>query len=203
MSYSLVERLLMGLKNWSMYSLTARCAWLCVANRFLPRSSHSSVLKKLSATALYRCDHGPFWSRTQVEPTRDQIDRFQTLFEDARGWPLPALMAWHSSDTTFAVWETNWGLGLACDQGQYGLPRALPLRPIIGGFLVNWIVFAVVSYLVLYRIAQVRCHARLGRKRCVVCGYPTSASPVCTECGEATQSVIPTSSQDCHVKECP
>ena len=51
--YPLVECLfLIGLKNWSMYALTARRAWLCVANERLRKSSHSSVLKKLSVTAL-------------------------------------------------------------------------------------------------------------------------------------------------------
>ena len=52
LKYPLVECLLIGLKNWSMYSLTMRRAWLSVANLFLRSSSHSSVLKKLSATAL-------------------------------------------------------------------------------------------------------------------------------------------------------
>jgi hypothetical protein len=44
--------LLIGLKNWSMYSLATRRAWLCVAPERLRKSFHSSVLKKLSTTAL-------------------------------------------------------------------------------------------------------------------------------------------------------
>lgn len=96
---------------------------------------------------------GPAWSRIRIKPTREQIDSCHALFEDARGWPFPALMALHSSDTTFEVWKTSWGFPLTGYQGNHRAPYALPLRPIIGGFLVNWIVFAVVSYLVLYRIS--------------------------------------------------
>ena len=126
---------------------------------------------------------GPAWSRIRTKPTREQVDSFHALFEDARGWPLPALMALHSSDTTFAVWETDWGFSLVGYQGNYRVPRALPLRPIIGGFLVDWTVFAVVSYLVLYRISHARRNALIRRKCCVVCGYPRGTSAVCSECG--------------------
>ncbi len=133
---------------------------------------------------------GPAWSRIRIKPTREQVDSCHALFEDARGWPLPALMALHSSDTTFAVWETNWGFSVAGSQWHYRVPRALPLRPIIGGFLVDWTVFAVVSYLVLYRISHARRNARLRHKRCVTCGYPRGTAAVCSECGADVQDPI-------------
>lgn len=45
---------LKGLKDWLINSLRARWVSLCVANELCRKSSHSSVLKKLSATALFQ-----------------------------------------------------------------------------------------------------------------------------------------------------
>lgn len=128
-------------------------------------------------------DRGPSWSRIRTAPTRDQIESLHALFEDARGWPLPALMAVHSSDTTYASWTTTWGVPLTSDQGRWGVPRALPLRPIIGGFVVNWLAFGTCAYLVLFWIGHARRASRRRRNRCPACGYPIGSSPLCTECG--------------------
>ncbi len=67
-----------------------------------------------------------------------------------------------------------------------GLPRALPLRPIPGGFLINTLFYAVVLWLLLIcGLFALRRQIRRLRGLCPKCGYPMGESSVCTECGEA------------------
>ena len=64
-----------------------------------------------------------------------------------------------------------------------GLPRALPLRPIPGGFAVNTMFYAALLWLLTRGPFALRRVFRVKRGLCPACTYPTGDSPVCTECG--------------------
>ena len=66
-----------------------------------------------------------------------------------------------------------------------GLPRALPLRPIPGGFAVNTLFYAAVLWLLIPGPFVLRRFMRVRRGLCPACAYPRGESDVCSECGKA------------------
>lgn len=129
-------------------------------------------------------DKGPRWSRIRIPPTSIQIASYESILEDARGWPLPALLARHVSDTSFAAWKTEWGIRLATDQGRWGAPRALPLRPLFPGFIVDVVFWSALTWCAAQQFIIARAKLRLSKGRCPQCAHiliPDQAR--CPECG--------------------
>jgi hypothetical protein len=63
-----------------------------------------------------------------------------------------------------------------------GLPW-MPVRPIAAGFAANSALYAAAVGAMLWIPVRVRRFERRRRGLCEGCGYPSGASPVCTECG--------------------
>lgn len=63
----------------------------------------------------------------------------------------------------------------------------LPLRPLVGGFVLNSLLYGALAALCLWpvRVAIRRWtrRRRMARGLCPVCKFPMGLSPVCTECG--------------------
>ncbi|MHC4711610.1 MAG: hypothetical protein ACYTA3_14740 [Planctomycetota bacterium] len=81
--------------------------------------------------------------------------------------------------------ETPWALDLGGRQGPMGLPRVLPLRPILIGNAVNTVSFAAVLWAIALGPGTLRRFIRRRRQLCQACGYPVGESELCTECGHA------------------
>jgi hypothetical protein len=65
-------------------------------------------------------------------------------------------------------------------------PRALPLRPLWPGFVVNTLLAAAAGWLVLTALGSARWHWRRRRGHCAYCGYSRrglAPNAVCPECG--------------------
>ena len=61
--------------------------------------------------------------------------------------------------------------------------KALPLRPIWPGFVINTIFYAAVVWMLFAVPGAVRRRVRITRGQCARCAYPVGDSAVCTECG--------------------
>ncbi len=122
----------------------------------------------------------PKWSRACVPP--DEADyELRAVWEDARGWPMLSLLS-YSYDFGGRV-ESSWALDLGGTQGPMGLPRVLPLRPILIGNAVNTVSFAAVLWAIVLGPGTLRRFIRRRRHLCPACGYPVGESKLCTECG--------------------
>ena len=161
---------------------------------FLLRTSKLSAL-----TSPGRYEHDQFvaslpagsWFRL----VRGDDDRYRLAdalvhSEYASGWPLLSLryrtqyvetpdLPW--SDNTPSVLVGGIEMPEAAGQFRHGLP--LPMTPILPGFLVNTIFYALLLWLLFVAPFAVRRTIRRGRGRCGSCAYPIGVSPVCTECG--------------------
>jgi hypothetical protein len=124
----------------------------------------------------------PGWSRAATPPREADRER-RAVWEDARGWPLVCLVS-YSADFAGKV-ERPWSINLGGTQGPVGLPRALPLRPILDRFAINAIFFGAVLWVITLGPVTVRRFVRRRRHRCPACGYPIGQSNRCTECGAA------------------
>ncbi len=120
--------------------------------------------------------------RAQIEP----------LVEDFRGWPL------YSMRCSFSIrWlgrppgaRTHDGIELEFKSQQgYGYGwmgvRALPLRPIWSGFIINTLFYGVFVWLAVPGEFALRRLLRAKRGLCMKCAYPIGTGEVCTECGAA------------------
>jgi hypothetical protein len=123
--------------------------------------------------------------------TADQAT-IEPLVEDLRGWPL------YSMRCSFSIrWlgspsggHTNSGIELEfrSDPGYfYGWmgARALPLRPIWSGFIINTLFYAALAWFAVPGPFALRRLLRARRGLCMKCAYPIGAGEVCTECGAA------------------
>lgn len=127
---------------------------------------------------------GPYWSRIRKPPTTFQIESYEIMLEDARGWPMPALLARHLSDTTFSHWQTEWGIQLSTDQGKWGAPRALPLKPIFRGFIIDVLFWAAITWFAVQQFVTIRTRWRRANGRCANCAHVLlPAQETCPECG--------------------
>jgi hypothetical protein len=66
-----------------------------------------------------------------------------------------------------------------------GLYRALPLTPVLPGFVLNTLLYAAILWAPIVGLPACRRRLRHRRGQCPACAYPVGVSPVCTECGEA------------------
>ena len=141
----------------------------------------------------------PYWSRGRLSP--DQLSLkyrpvgsiMWSLVDEARGWPLRAMMwradkKWdHSTRTTLPV-TVEHGLDLSHLGGWPEIRKALPLKPIWPGFAINTIFYA--SLLWLLALGPFTAHRIMRRKRgrCIECGYDLrghsgGGGEACPECG--------------------
>jgi hypothetical protein len=124
----------------------------------------------------------PGWSRAAAPP--DEADSEQrAVWEDARGWPMVCLLS-YSADFGGRA-ETPWAIDLGGTQGPMGLPRVLPLRPILISCAANTVYYAAVLWLMVLGPGTLRRFIRRRRGLCPACGYPIGESTRCTECGRA------------------
>ena len=132
----------------------------------------------------------PYWSRTSTPPIESD-DEAPGVWEDARGWPMRSLV-WHLVRQTPDALEAHlWAFDLGGTQGPVGLPRALPLRPILIGFVVNSLLYATCLWLMISVPLDVRHMIRRKRGRCIKCGYDLRGASGggcegCPECGVPT-----------------
>jgi hypothetical protein len=104
------------------------------------------------------------------------------------GWPLRCLAGEEWSrypDPGPAYREVS----LTPLSSYFGSPsyRALPYRPILAGFIINTIFYALLLWLLLFAPFAARRVLRRKRRLCEKCAYPVGVSPVCTECGAAVR----------------
>lgn len=110
---------------------------------------------------------------------------------DAAGWPLLALTyeregTFDFQSRVFFQSDLDGGIALppadpaAADRWR---DRALPLRPLINGFTVNTLFYAILGLLLLAFVWAARRLLRYERGSCPACGYSLPDSGSCSECG--------------------
>jgi len=132
----------------------------------------------------------PAWSRiTENKDARASSVQWPSFSDVARGWPVFAMAS--GIDAQF--------VGDYFDRAEYngciyaGRPgwaselghRALPLRPIFPGFVVNTLFYAAMWFGIFFGVAAVRRFIRKKRGRCVKCSYDLRGEldKGCPECG--------------------
>ncbi|MCL4743159.1 MAG: hypothetical protein KJZ54_13255 [Phycisphaerales bacterium] len=63
--------------------------------------------------------------------------------------------------------------------------RPLPLRPVLPGFTLNTVIYAVIAAALCVAPSRVRAFVRHRRGLCLCCGYDARDLDVCPECGHA------------------
>jgi hypothetical protein len=111
------------------------------------------------------------------------------------GWPLIALEGqWHRDASrsptplpprVVSAWAfDDWYVR----GNRLFFPRMIPLRPIWRGALIDLLFWTVAAMITWYGPILIVRLIRWRRGRCVACGYPIGASPVCTECGRKVRA---------------
>jgi hypothetical protein len=126
----------------------------------------------------------PDWSRASAPPDETGFEQ-RAVWEDARGWPMLCLVS-YSLDFGGRA-ETPCAIDLGGTQGPMGLPRVLPLRPILISFAANTLGYAMVLWAIVLGPSATRRIIRRRRHLCPACGYPVGESKLCTECGRAVR----------------
>ena len=67
------------------------------------------------------------------------------------------------------VWIRNW--------------RLIPLKPVLNGFAINTLFYAVMLWGLFAAPFALRRWRRIRRGLCPKCAYPVGTSEICTECG--------------------
>jgi hypothetical protein len=137
----------------------------------------SAPIGSLDARVVVRV---PRWSRASAPPDEADYAR-RAVWEDARGWPMVCLVS-YSADFGGRIGHP-WALDPGGSRWPNGLPRVLPLRPILIGFAGNTVGYAAVLWSIVLGPATIRRLVRRRRHLCPACGYPEGASRLCTECG--------------------
>jgi hypothetical protein len=114
-----------------------------------------------------------------------------TTFETASitvltvGFPFQALRGQWFGDGSAASPSLNRGVPRpSWISSKWRLAEFLPIRPAWSGFLVNWLIYAALTGLILLGLRTARRRIRLRRGLCERCGYPLPASTArCAECG--------------------
>jgi hypothetical protein len=146
-------------------------------------------------------DYRPSWCQIARPPPRGPGQPLNiadtsggtALIEDARGWPF---LAMYCSIEPIGVvggpeFPTRDGIKLSRVVSQMGgmeAPRALPVRPIWMGFLLNTALYALLTWLLVWLVLRlclfaIRGRVRLRKGLCPACAYPIGGSVICTECG--------------------
>lgn len=138
-------------------------------------------------------DPVPGWSRVSTPPASLEA---ALLVEDARGWPMHALMCelevLDDGHFVYAIGVID-GIPLSSVYrpgvlmgSEFYDATALPLRPIWSGFAINTLFYAVVLYGLWSMPLVARRAMRRREGRCATCGYDlraTRAQDPCPECG--------------------
>jgi hypothetical protein len=124
---------------------------------------------------------------------------------DARGWPM--ISHWCECDTEIRYRDGRtatralrgaFGLPLAA-VGTVGCDRALPLRPIATGAVVNTLAFASMWWLAITVPRVFRRRLRRITQRCLECGYPAMSDGThCSECGGKLPNSYRAVQKPCH-----
>ncbi|MCH8823268.1 MAG: hypothetical protein IH984_07135 [Planctomycetes bacterium] len=134
----------------------------------------------------------PYWSRTSKPPKESDYEAMG-LWEEARGWPMRSLVWYYSHRFSDSIEIKRWSIELSGTQGPIGLPRALPLRPIPLGFVINSLIYALCIWILFAVKANLRRITRSKRGHCIKCGYDlrgsSGISGVCPECGVGDDDV--------------
>jgi hypothetical protein len=146
----------------------------------------------------------PIWGRLEsvrVAPRSIPLEGC----EHATGWPFPAL--WYDFDASWKgfsppIIEVRGGVQLnkpaTGNTARVELVRAIPLRPVWAGFVLNTLLWGSGMYLLYMLTFRFRGFLRFRRNHCPRCNYDLSASPTtCPECGwnrdlRASSSMTPT-----------
>ena len=99
------------------------------------------------------------------------------------GYPVPPARFAHAKP------RSNDGILLpnqSVSMGYFGLPKALPLRPMWLCFVINSLLYAAI----LAAPMVIRRYSRFRRRLCLRCGYPIGQSAVCTECGQLIKRAV-------------
>jgi len=99
------------------------------------------------------------------------------------GWPLRSL--WVERDFLFNADHEYREM----ERGHFPetcYMRALPYKPILGGFALNTLMYSAafgLFYLVAIAPGTLRRRSRIKRGLCPACAYPAGVNAICTECG--------------------
>ncbi len=145
----------------------------------------------------------PYWSRASTPPTQSDYET-PSLWEDARGWPMRSLVSFSAAGQEVLVSGLHvasrelsadkdlhgWRIDLGGTQGPMNLPRVLPLRPILLGFVIDSLSYAAILWPLICGPFALRRHIRRKRGLCVSCGYDLRHADheVCPECGAGANS---------------
>lgn len=112
----------------------------------------------------------------------------------ASGWPFIALLAVHKQ-TAWFTYQDRFGIVLpgARPMGPRGFfprtyRRILPLRPLVPGFLLDTLAYALLWFPLLLIPGAIRARRRRTRHQCPHCAYDLRGLPLgspCPECGQA------------------
>jgi hypothetical protein len=123
-------------------------------------------------------------------------DRMWELWDgEARGWPMLALWSrireWHQTldGTRYRLPpKGSIELPLTWFSGGMGeIPKVCPLWIIWPGFAINTLFYAMILWLLVAAPSALRRRLRIKRALCPACAYPTGASDLCSECGNAVK----------------
>ena len=119
------------------------------------------------------------------------------------GWPFAAWRTFyfHQESEVGVIRETSFfERGIDVDDWRapepfpspyvrtYWPPRFLPLRPILPGFVINTLFYAMILWLLFLGPFTARRMIRRRRGQCATCAYPIGSNSVCTECGGSIPS---------------
>ncbi len=182
-----------GFNDWSVH--TSRAAGFYRADSLWTTGSSEFIGSEPKSTAQQVL---PAWAEFARPRSTDPADRYCIRIVDARGWPWLAL--WSGQEVVgFPPPGSTVGGSVTITRG-YFLPRegakpfshytgvrVLPLAPVLPGFLMNTLFYAVILWLLWSTPFATRRLIRKRRGRCVRCGYDLrhAEHEACPECGAA------------------
>ena len=132
----------------------------------------------------------PSWARRELRSRLPAYRAREAFF--AHGWPMLALRTTLTAIDSHPEgrWEPDGdGIPTGLTWPTYAVSppfdRALPLRPILPGFIINALFYAAIWFGVFFGVGALRRFVRRKRGRCVKCSYDlrTQFDKGCPECG--------------------